>query len=145
MKLRMGMLLASCLVIAAGFRADKASDWKELTGDWQPTKMEIDGNALPADDVKEYLVTMSEGKYLAKHGSDVIDEGKAVVNATKIPKHLDLTASVGDNKDKLRLGIYEIKGDTMKFALAPADKERPTKFESPTGSGIIYIEYTKKK
>ena len=63
----------------------------------------------------------------------------------KTPKQLDLTATVGDNKDKLRLGIYEIKGDKMKFVLAAPEKERPTKFESVAGSGSIYIEYTKKK
>ncbi len=145
MKLRLGILLASCLVIAAGFRADKASDWKELIGDWQPTKMEIDGNALPADDVKEFLVTLSEGKYAAKRSGEVIDEGKAVIDTTKTPKQLDLTGSMGDAKDKVRLGIYEIKGDKMKFVIAAPEKERPTKFESPAGSGSIYIEYTKKK
>jgi uncharacterized protein (TIGR03067 family) len=145
MKLRFGMVLVGCLLAGAGFAHDKASDWKELTGDWQPTKMEIDGNALPPDDVKEFLVTMSEGKYVAKRGSDVIDEGKAVIDPSKSPKHLDLTATVGDAKDKLRLGIYELKDDTMKFVIAAADKERPTKFESAAGSGCIYIEYKKKK
>src|ERR1700722_8304780 len=98
MKLRLGMLLVGCLLVGAGFAHDAASEWKELAGDWQPTKMEIDGNALPADDVKEFLVTLSEGKYAAKRGSDVIDEGKAVINPDKTPKHLDLTATVGDAK-----------------------------------------------
>jgi len=143
MKLRLGILLAGCLLVAAGFRADKASDWKELIGDWQPTKMELDGNALPPDDVKEFLVTMSEGKYAAKRSGEIIDEGKAVIDTSKTPKQLDLTATVGDAKDKVRLGIYEIKGDTMKFVVAGVDKERPTKFESPAGSGSIYIEYKK--
>ena len=45
----------------------------------------------------------------------------------------------------MRKGIYEVKGDTMKFVFAPPDKERPTKFESPAGDGFIYIEYTKAK
>ena len=43
MKFRMGMLLVGCVLVAASFREDKASDWKALVGDWQPTKMEIDG------------------------------------------------------------------------------------------------------
>jgi uncharacterized protein (TIGR03067 family) len=145
MKLRLGMVLVGCLLAGAGFAPDKASDWKELTGDWQPTKMEIDGNALPPDDVKEFLVTMSEGKYVAKRGSDVIDEGKAVIDTSKSPKNLDLTATVGESEGKLRLGIYELKGETMKFVIAGVGKERPTKFESAAGSGSIYIEYKKKK
>ena len=145
MKLRFGMIVVGCLLAGAGFAPDKASDWKELTGDWQPTKMWIDGNELPPDDVKEFLVTLAEGKYTAKRGSDVIDEGKVVIDASKSPKYMDLTATVGDNKDKVRLGIYELKGDTMKFAFAAAEKDRPTKFESAAGSGSIYIEYKKKK
>ena len=145
MKLRFGMILVGCLLAGAGFAPDKASDWKELTGDWQPTKMELDGNALPADDVKEFLVILSEGKYVVKRSGDVFEEGKAVIDTSKSPKHLDLTATVGDNKDKLRMGIYEVKGDTMKFVIAAADKERPTKFESVAGTGNIYVEHNKKK
>src|SRR5260221_7149530 len=99
MKLRLGLLLACSLLIAAGFRADKASDWKELTGDWQPTKIEIDGTALPADDVKEFVITFSEGMYSAKRGGDAVEEGKAVMDGSKTPKHFDLTASIGDQKD----------------------------------------------
>ena len=91
------------------------------------------------------MVTMTEGKYSAKQSGQVIDEGKAVIDTSKTPKHLDLTGTMGDVKDKVRLGIYEIKGDKMKFVIGGVDKERPTKFEAPAGSGSIYIEYTKKK
>jgi uncharacterized protein (TIGR03067 family) len=145
MKLRLGMLLVGCFLMAAEFRADEASAWKEIAGDWQPTKMEIDGKSLPAEDVKEFLIIMSQGKYVAKRSGEVIDEGKSKIDGSKSPKHLDLTASVGDAKDKTRLGIYEVKGDTMKLVIAAADKERPAKFESPEGSGSIYIEFAKKK
>ncbi len=145
MKLRLGMLFVSCFVLAAGFRFDAAADWKELKGDWQPTKMELDGNALPDDDVKAILITMSEGKYSAKRGDEVIDEGTSKIDASKSPKHLDLIASVGDNKDKERKGIYEIKGGVLKFVIAAPEKDRPTKFESTAGSQCIYIECTKKK
>jgi uncharacterized protein (TIGR03067 family) len=146
MKLRLGSLLVGCLlVVGAGYRLDDASDWKAIAGDWQPTKMEINGNALPAEDVKEFLITMKDGTYSAKRGDEVIDEGKAKIDASKNPKHLELTASVGDAKDKVRLGIYEVKDDTLKFAIASPDKERPTKFESPADSGTIYIEFTRKK
>jgi uncharacterized protein (TIGR03067 family) len=144
MKLSLGMLLASCFLVAAGFRADDAGDWKELKGDWQTTKLEIDGNALPAEEVKEFLVTLSEGKYAAKRSGEVIDEGKAAIDGSKTPKHLDLTASMGDNKDKLRLGIFEVKDGVLKFVIAGPDKERPTKFESAAGSGNIYLECKKK-
>lgn len=145
MKLRLGTLLACALLIGAGFRADKASDWKELSGNWQPTKIEIDGNALPADDVKEFLIVLSEGKYSAKRSGEAIDEGKAELDGSKTPKWLDLTASMGDQKDKIRKGIFKIEDGTLKFVIASADKDRPTKFESAAGSGSIYLECTKKK
>ncbi len=146
MKSRLGMLLVGCLLVAGAFRADDASAWKEVTGDWQPTKMELDGNALPAEDVKEFLISMSQGKYAAKRSGEVIDEGKSKIDGSKSPKHIELTATIGQDKDKTRLGIYEVKGDTMKLVLAAADKERPTKFESPAGGQLIYIElFTRKK
>lgn len=144
MKLRLGLLLVSSLLLAAGFRADNAADWKDLTGDWQPSKIEIDGNALPADDVKEFLITLSEGKYSAKRSGEAIDEGKATVDGSKSPKHLDLTAAMGDQKDKLRKGIFEVKDGTLKFVIAQPDKDRPTKFEATTGTGSIYLECKKK-
>ena len=37
------------------------------------------------------------------------------------------------------LGIYEIEGDTQKVCFAPPEKERPTKFESESGSGLMLI------
>jgi uncharacterized protein (TIGR03067 family) len=145
MKVRLGMLLVGCLLMAAGFRADNASAWKEITGDWQPTKMELNGTALSDEDVKEFLITMSEGKYSAKRSGEVIDEGKSKIDASKSPKHLDLIASIGDAKDKTRLGIFEVKGDKLKMVIAGVDKNRPTKFEAPADSELIYIECTKKK
>jgi uncharacterized protein (TIGR03067 family) len=145
MKLRLGLLLMSSLLLAAGFRADNAADWKDLTGDWQPSKIEIDGNALPADDVKEFVITLAEGKYSAKRSGETIDEGKAALDGSKSPKHLDLTASMGDQKDMLRKGIFVVKDGTLKFVISQPEKDRPTKFESAAGSGSIYIECTKKK
>jgi hypothetical protein len=85
MKMRLGLLFASCLLMAAAFRFDDAGDWKELKGDWQPTKMELDGNPLPAEEVKEFVVTMSEGKYSAKRGDQVIDEGTSKIDASSLP------------------------------------------------------------
>ena len=107
--------------------------------------MEFDGAALPAEDVKEFLIIMSEGKYSAKRSGEVIDEGKSKIDGSKSPKHIDLTATIGEDKDKTRQGIYEVKGNTMKMVLAAADKERPTKFESPVDGQLIYIECTRKK
>ena len=95
MRAQRGLFVAACvLLLAAAFPADKAADeWKMLAGKWQPTKMEIDGNALSADDVKEFLVVLSEGKYTAKRNDQTIDEGTVTLDSEKKPKHMDLKAS----------------------------------------------------
>ncbi len=147
MKMLVLILLTLCPSVTGGFadNADVAKEWKLLAGDWQPVVMEIDGNKLDAEAVKEFKITFTEGKFVVKNGSATIDEGKLEIAPDKKPKHMDVTSSMGDNANKKRPGIYELKGDTMKFVMAPSDKERPTKFESPSGSGNIYIEYKKAK
>lgn len=148
MKLRIALAIVGCALLVGAAPApedEKSSDWTLLSGNWQPTLMEIDGNKLPPDEAKEFLVIMSKGKYAAKRSGETIDEGTATIDQTKKPKEMDLKAGVGEQKGKVRKCIYEVTKDTMKFVIAQPDKDRPTKFESPAGSGCIYMEYKRTK
>lgn len=121
----------------------KNDQWVAINGNWRPTLFEVDGNRLPDDDLKEYLFVFSEGKYTVKRGGETIDEGKVMIAPNKTPKELDLMGSMGDSKNRIRKGIYEVKDDALKFVTS--DEERPTKLEAPAGSKRILLELKRVK
>ena len=53
---------------------------------------------------------------------------------------------VTNPQGKTHRGIYELKGDTLKGVFQPDEKrERPTKFETKKGSGLVMFTYQRVK
>ena len=85
----------------------------------QLTSMEIDGD-----------------KFTMKTGSLTIT-GTFSVDPTKKIKTIDVY--LGNNKDNIMHGIYEIKGDTRKSCFALPGKDRPEKFRKE--KDFMYLEW----
>ena len=121
------MSLMAMLVIAAD--APK----NELEGRWDLVRVEHGGQVTPAwrsyykhiyFDCKEY-----------EYGSDAnpsirgrFDLGTYRLDPDRNPKELDFIAKHPGPGENTRKGIYELDGDTLRFALAEPGRPRPTKF-----------------
>ena len=55
------------------------------------------------------------------------------------PGQIEITCT-GDSH-KVKHGIYEIQGDTLKLCLTDGDQPRPTEFRSETGSRVMYLVF----
>jgi uncharacterized protein (TIGR03067 family) len=113
---------------------DVKQEQKKLTGTWSMTSFVMDGNKVPEEEVKKFKLILDGDKYTLKQEDNILSKGTVKLDLTKKPKTLDITPSEGDGKGQAMLGIYELNGDTYKVCYAPPGKDRPTKFESESGS-----------
>src|SRR5262249_41130131 len=103
---------AACLALAVTSLSAAGADQEDLEGVWVATSMEINGERAPAKEVERTRFTFKGEKLLVRHAKDEGKEEKATFKADpkKSPRHLDITL-----RNKTLHGIYEVKGDELKF------------------------------
>lgn len=138
-------IAAACLT---GFlNVAAAEDLKDPTlGKWVAESVTRDGKAV--DPLKGAVRVHDGGKYTmtpADGSKAAPSSGTYKLNGTKSPIEIDVTAKGGTYDGKTLLGIVKVEGDTMTVAFAEPGKDRPTKFESAEGSGVVVAVYKKAK
>jgi uncharacterized protein (TIGR03067 family) len=133
-----------CLALAAAtvpMPVRAADDKSPLNGTWTVVKAEEDGK--PNDELQKAKLTFTDGgKLLIKlQNEDKPLEAALKLDATRKPKHIDLTYVDG----KKAIGIWELDGEKLKLCIGdPGVKERPTEFKS-TSRDVTYVELTRDK
>jgi uncharacterized protein (TIGR03067 family) len=131
------VLLLACLVVA-----DEAKgDLKKMEGTWQATLYIADGKKWSDRELKtmklivkgagENELVLGEEKF---HGTYKLDESAS-------PKTIDITLTSGPDKGKKKLGIYELKGDTLRLCVGPLGGKRPAEFVSKPTTGVWMEEW----
>lgn len=131
--------LALCLFVAFPVLA-LADDKKpnEVEGTWTITALTIDGNQLGTNDVQQVpnvVITSDKFEVGGKTAASY------TISPDGTPKFVDLRLGETPEKADVSEGIYRLEDDTLTICLRPAGgvKERPTEFESKTGSGRILV------
>jgi uncharacterized protein (TIGR03067 family) len=112
---------------------------KELQGVWTCAHATIDGNPLAEDTAKQLKLTLTADRYKSQRGDQVLFDSSYKVDASKSPKQIEMIGTEGDLKGKAALGIYKLDGDTLTMCYCLPGKERPTAFESSSGSGAFLV------
>jgi uncharacterized protein (TIGR03067 family) len=120
--------------------ADKAKDAARedmalLQGEWSMVSGEIDGQAMPEEFLKGAQRVAKGDETTVTIGGMLFMNAKFSVDPAKKPKQIDYQMTGGFTKGKTQLGIYELKGDTVKFCFARPGMDRPTDFTAKKGSG----------
>ncbi|MFO0842696.1 MAG: TIGR03067 domain-containing protein [Gemmataceae bacterium] len=131
------MLTRIAIALACFVFADEATgDLKKMVGTWEATSYVTDGKKWDEKDLKRIKLTVhgvGENELVQGdrefHATYKLDE-------TATPKAIDFTRTRGADKGKKRLGIYELKGDRLRFCVGPVGGERPKKFASEPGTGV---------
>ena len=138
------VVLVLGLVSAAQGPANAKKDLDKLQGTWKRTAAEMDGKKVSADELQKTTLTIKSDEYVLKMG-DQTRKGHIKLDPTKKPKQIDIISGAGPNKGKSLLGIYELEGDTFRYCIAQAGKDRPTEFASRPGSGQgLYVNKREK-
>lgn len=128
------LLAAGGLVSMGISQEDARKEAERLQGVWQRVSGEVDGKAVPADELAKTTLTIRGDQYTLQMGTQT-RKGTLRVNPATKPRSLELISAEGPNKGKSLLGIYELDGDTFRYCVAAPGKERPASFTSTPGSG----------
>jgi uncharacterized protein (TIGR03067 family) len=116
---------------------EQDEDRKRLqAGKWAQVSVEADGNAGQSDELSgpDIVVTFSDDRfYVAGRDAVLLLEGAYALDASTSPKSIDWIDSIGPDKGKLLLAIYELDGDHFRFIAADDGAPRPTAFSSGPG------------
>ena len=137
---------------------------KQLQGVWEAASVTEGGKQLTAKkdfgsvflEINGYSFAITETS-LNGMKSDP-DTGRIEINSTTIPKTIDFIDR--NHRDRRSLGIYELKEGVLRICMAetsgndspPGERipevkptQRPSTFDSPTGSNIMLIEFQQKQ
>jgi uncharacterized protein (TIGR03067 family) len=140
MKYFPGGVVVLFLMLSTGVAQDDAAkkDLDALQGVWQMVSMEIEGKALPADEIKGFKLTFkgNQGSHSGRDGK--IEEATIKLDPSKKPKAIDMTT-----QGKTLVGIYSIEGDNLKICSAKPGGNRPTEFKG--GKDVVYYVLKREK
>src|SRR5437660_163197 len=143
--IRSNQIMRKCLLVLAAVALlplvvagddDTKKELERFRGTWRFESIEMEGKAVPADVLKDAVLTLDGDKFTVKVPM-VTYKGTFKVDVSKKPKTIDVTYTEGPEKGKTSRGIYELEGDTYKVCMDPEGKQRPTKFETKKDSPFI--------
>ena len=138
------------LLAAAPDKKDATEDLAALQGTWRAATSEMDGEKQPEDDVKQHTLVFSGDTMTVNKSGDMVMKGKVTLDPSQKPGHLDFKLEENpanpDDVGKTLTGIYEVKGDELKWCfILPDRSDRPKEFKSESGSGQIYATLKREK
>ena len=135
------ILFAAAAVVAQGQDDAAKKELKLFQGKWQAIAAQsFDGKEQTEAEIQLTTLEVDGDKFTMKTGRLTIS-GTFSIDPTQKIKTID--AYLGNSKDNLILGIYEIKGDTRKSCFALPGKDRPKEFRK--GKDYQYTEWRQEK
>jgi uncharacterized protein (TIGR03067 family) len=138
------IMTTGALIAADGVAEGDRSkgDLEKLCGTWLTVSLVNDGKTLVDEEALSPKgpttnLVYDGNKWMIKVGDKTVARGVFKIDATKMPKEIDIMDESGVKNDQTKLGIYELGVDTYKYCLAPAGKPRPTELKSIAGRGHI--------
>jgi uncharacterized protein (TIGR03067 family) len=124
---------------------DAKKELEKLQGEWKQVGGEGRGNALGADDVANTTLTIKGNEYSYDSPAEK-EKGKLTLKPGATPAEVDLDITEGASKGEKQLGIYELKGNRLKFCVNEAGQsKRPTKFATSADDTFLIFEFEKVK
>ncbi len=136
MKFQVVLLMSVSFLVAADPKEDVDKELQRLEGKWQFVSITSDGKDVPKDLVKVARLTIS-GKRFTLRTNTESHTGIINLDPAVYPKTIDVTYNSGPERGKKALGIYELKGDTLKVCMGVVGAKRPTEFASKSQSGHV--------
>ena len=141
------------LLLAAGAADEKKgadADKAAVRGTWQAVSSEMDGEKQPDEEVKAYTLVFSGDKLAVNKEGSTVMSGSYTLDPARKPAHLDFKLEENPNNPddvgKTLPGIYDLKGDELKWCFSLPDRgERPKAFKTEGGSSQVSATLKREK
>ena len=110
-----------------------------LVGNWSCVSAVVDGKPLPDETVRLLRLTLTSDRYKTEKGSDVLFDSTYSLDSTTNPKQINMVGTEGALRGKEAQGIYSLEGDTLRICYTMPGDQRPTSFESASGSKAFLV------
>jgi uncharacterized protein (TIGR03067 family) len=125
--------------------ADEKEDTRKMEGTWVAAAAELGGQKLSEEVVKAIKLMLKDGKYTVQVRNEGTDQGTYQLHPAKKPKAIDITGTLGPNKGKTFLAIYELSDDALKVCYDLSGKTRPSEFATKEGTQLFLVTYKREK
>ena len=137
--------MALLLGAAAPGQNDAKTELRPIQGGWKMVLGFINGEELPADQVRTGELTIEDAQYSVKLGA-AASNSTIKIDSSKSPKQIDFTYSDGPQNGKTVKGIYKLTGDDLAICRGVTEIEaRPTEFAAPNNSGLLLVIWKRSK
>jgi uncharacterized protein (TIGR03067 family) len=136
----LSLLMVGLVLVSRGLGGQEAKKKSKLDGTWKPVS--VVKNGKEEADTKDHSLLFAGDTFSVKAGDKVEIKGTFKRDRSKKPHEIDMTVTEGPEKvtGKVLKGIYELKGDTLKWCFtADPDGDRPTEFTAPEGRRVMFI------
>jgi uncharacterized protein (TIGR03067 family) len=135
------ILLTGLLVAAEDPKETAKKEIDKLQGTWTTASVVYNGKDYADGKGKIKFVFKGEQATVQANAKIKKEYAKLVfkLDPSTDPKIVDITVADGVQKDTVIEGIYEMKDGEMRLCAKVFGKDRPTKFESTEGSGIVVV------
>lgn len=136
MRLRLLIMVAAGIVLAADVKEEMQKEHQRFEGTWRFISLDAEGMKLGEEALMAYKLIL-KGKDFTMQAPEATYKGTYKVDVSKMPKTIDVMFTEGPEKGNTSLGIYELTDDTYKVCIGLTGKDRPTEFVSKPGSGHV--------
>jgi uncharacterized protein (TIGR03067 family) len=126
-------IVLACGVVGAAGEEKGKGDKETLKGTWTQVSFVKEGKAR--SEGEKVTATFGAQEIVIKHGEREEPPVEYTIDPSKTPKQIDLRSP---SEGESLLGIYELKGKTLRLCLNKA--ERPATFAAEEGSDNVLIE-----
>jgi uncharacterized protein (TIGR03067 family) len=128
-------------------KAGERAAVEQLQGVWRPESVTESGRRLTGVDLEAYTgmtLTIQDGKTTLKAADGtVVSACELKVDAGRDPKTFDAKEVEGLGVGTIYKGVWEVKGDTLKWCFST--KALPKGFESKEGTGVVMMVLRRQK
>lgn len=135
MRFGIAMVLAVGMSIVAGTPSLADAPRDAFQGVWQLSGGEADGKTLSESQIKDGKLVISGDRFTFTQAPVGTIRGTQQLGSVQELKTIDITNETGPHKGQTSLGIYEIDENEFRVVFAPPGGNRPSKFETASGSG----------
>ncbi len=170
----MGPLVGAVFVMISALVFAGGEDTKKLQGTWEIVELIVGGKPVPAKKIQGLRFQFQDDKLtilpaslpdlseidgaapgavaralLSSYSPVVVDRRQFTftLDASKKPAAVDLTALDGKHKGSVSHGIYELKGDSLRWCQSDDEKtkDRPKEFKSPEKTALYLFTFKRIK